>query len=150
MELAMKRPTAGLMAPGSRPAANEGAAMAIVLIALGGPAGAATRYVLDTSISQAVASAFPWGTFVINLSGSLVLGLLFALATERGVLPAEIRGPVMIGFVGAYTTFSTLMLESWRLVEDGAPMLAAVNLAASILLGLVAVVVGLALGRAVG
>ena len=124
--------------------------MALVLIAIGGAAGAVTRYVLDTSISQAVASAFPWGTFAINLSGSFLLGLLFALATERGILPADIRGPVMIGFVGAYTTFSTLMLESWRLVEDGSPALAAVNLGGSLVLGVVAVVAGLTLGRAIG
>jgi CrcB protein len=123
--------------------------MAIVLIAVGGAAGAVIRYVLDTSISQAVASSFPWGTFAINLSGSFLLGLLFALATERGILPAEIRGPVMIGFIGAYTTFSTLMLESWRLVEDGSPALAIANLGASVILGITAVVVGLAVGRAV-
>lgn len=123
--------------------------MAIVLIALGGAAGAATRYVVDGAISQWLGSAFPWGTFAINVSGSFLLGLLFALATERGVLPAEIRGPVMIGFVGAYTTFSTLMLESWRLVEDGSPALAAVNLGGSLLLGIVAMVIGLSLGRAV-
>ena len=63
------------------------------------------------------------------------------------MLPREIRGPLMIGFLGAYTTFSTWMLESWRLVEDGAWQLALLNLAGSMLLGVVAVVGGLALGR---
>jgi fluoride exporter len=81
------------------------------------------------------------------MSGAFLVGLLFAWALERGVLPREIRGPVMIGFLGAYTTFSTWMLESWRLVEDGAWALATLNLAGSVVLGMVAVVAGLAIGR---
>lgn len=121
--------------------------MPILLVAVGGAAGAVSRYLVDTWIAQR-AGAFPLGTLVINLSGTLVLGLLFALAIERGVLPREIRAPVMIGFLGAYTTFSTLMLESWRLWEDGAGTLALLNIAGSIALGVVALVAGLALGRA--
>ncbi len=65
--------------------------------------------------------ALPWGTFVVN-AGRLVRwsALLFALIVERAALPAELRAPLMIGFLGAYTTFSTLALESWRMIEDGA------------------------------
>jgi CrcB protein len=85
----------------------------------------------------------------VNLSGSVVLGVLFALAVERNVIPASIRAPLMIGFLGAYTTFSTLMLESWRLAEDGAVGLAVANVAGSSVLGLAAVFAGLAIGRAV-
>jgi CrcB protein len=121
--------------------------MVLVLIGLGGAAGAIARYLLDGWISQTVASAFPWGTLVINLTGAFALGLLFGLAIERAVLPAEIRGPLMIGFLGAYTTFSTLMLESWRLVEDGSVGLALANLVGSSILGIAAVVGGLALAR---
>ena len=77
-----------------------------------------------------------------------MLGLLFSLAIERNVLPSDIRAPVMIGFLGAYTTFSTLMLETWRLAEDGAIVLAVLNIAGSAVLGLVAVFAGLAIGRA--
>jgi len=69
------------------------------------------------------------------------------MSTERAVLPAEIRGPILIGFIGAYTTFSTFMLESWRLVETGAIGLAVLNLAGSTAMGLVAMVAGLAIGR---
>lgn len=94
-------------------------------------------------------ASFPWGTLVINVSGAFVLGLIFAAATERAIVPPEIRGPVMIGFIGAYTTFSTLMLESWRLVESGSWPGALANLGASAGLGLLAVVVGLAIGRAI-
>ena len=120
----------------------------LVLIAIGGAAGAVSRYVLDEFVAERAPGAFPWGTLTINLSGSLLLGLLFALATERGVLPASIRGPLMIGFLGAYTTFSTLMLESWRLWEDGAVGLALSNALGSVVLGLVAVFIGLTIGRA--
>lgn len=123
--------------------------MPIVLIAVGGAAGAVARYFVDTTISQRWPSAFPWGTLAVNLSGSLVLGVLFALTVERGVLPASSRAPVMIGFIGAYTTFSTFMLESWRLVEDGAVGLAVANIVGSCLLGLVAVFIGVAIGRGI-
>ena len=122
--------------------------MPLVLIALGGAAGATSRYLVDTWISERTAGAFPWGTLVVNVSGSLVLGLLFALAIEREVLPASIRGPVLIGFIGAYTTFSTLMLESWRLIEGGAVGLGLANLVGSSVIGMVALVGGLMIGRA--
>ena len=121
--------------------------MPLILIGLGGFAGAITRYVVDGAVVERTAGAFPWGTLVVNLSGSFALGLLFALSAERAILPAEIRGPLLIGFIGAYTTFSTFMLESWRLVEDGAIALALANLVGSVVLGLVAVVAGLTLGR---
>jgi CrcB protein len=122
--------------------------MALILIGLGGFAGAITRYLVDGAVADRTGGGFPWGTLVINISGSFVLGLLFALSSERAVLPADVRGPLMIGFLGAYTTFSTFMLESWSLIETGAWGLAFANLAGSIALGLVAVVAGLTLGRA--
>ncbi len=124
--------------------------MPYILVAIGGAAGATARFALDSWVSQRTGGEFPWGTLVINLSGSLLLGLLFALTVERGIFPAAVRGPLMIGFVGAYTTFSTLMLESWRLWEDGAAPLALANILGSMLLGIVAVVAGLAIGRALG
>jgi CrcB protein len=121
----------------------------IILIAAGGAAGAVSRYLVDTIVSERFAGAFPLGTLVINTSGSFLLGLLFALAVEEARLPSEVRPALMIGFLGAYTTFSTLMLESWRLVEDGALALAVVNLAGSMVLGVIAVVAGMAIGRAI-
>jgi CrcB protein len=120
----------------------------ILLVALGGAAGAVSRFVLDTFVTERLGGSFPFGTLVINVSGSFAIGLLFALAIERSLLPATIRGPAMIGFIGAYTTFSTLMLETWRLAEDGAVALAVVNLVGWSLLGMLAVVAGLAVGRA--
>jgi fluoride exporter len=123
--------------------------MALFLIGLGGFAGSISRYLVDGFVVDRTAGGFPWGTLAVNVTGSFILGLLFAMTTERAILPAEIRGPLMIGFIGAYTTFSTYMLESWRLIEGGEWAPAIANLGGSIVLGLVAVVVGLTLGRAI-
>ena len=101
--------------------------MTVLLVGLGGFAGAVARYLIDGWVTRHVQGPFPWGTFVINISGSFAVGLLFGLAIERSILPADIRAPLMIGFLGAYTTFSTLMLESWRLWENGAQTAALLN-----------------------
>ncbi len=123
--------------------------MPLLLIGLGGFAGAISRYLVDGFVTDRTAGAFPWGTMAVNLSGSFVLGLLFAMTAERAILPADIRAPVMIGFIGAYTTFSTFMLESWVLIENGSYLSAVANLGGSVLLGLAAVLAGLTLGRAI-
>ncbi|MEO8438422.1 MAG: fluoride efflux transporter CrcB [Chloroflexota bacterium] len=123
--------------------------MPLLFIGLGGFAGAISRYLVDGFVTDRTAGAFPWGTLAVNATGSLVLGLLFAMTAERAILPADIRGPVMIGFIGAYTTFSTYMLESWGLIESGSYGPAIANLGGSLLVGLVAVAAGLAIGRAI-
>jgi fluoride exporter len=120
-----------------------------ILIAVGGAAGALSRYAVDVFVTERVGTFFPFGTMLINLSGSFVLGLLFALAMERGVVSPEIRPPLIIGFLGAYTTFSTWMLQSWALIEQGALISAGLNIVGSVVLGLLAVMAGLALGRAI-
>ena len=124
--------------------------MTLVLIAAGGAAGAVARFLVDNAVLDRFSGAFPLGILVVNLSGAFVLGVLAALIIDRGVLPADLRSPLLVGFLGAYTTFSTLMLDSWRLFEDGLPMLALVNIAGSTVLGVVAVVGGLWLGRSLG
>ena len=125
-------------------------AVTLALIAAGGAAGAASRYLVDSAVLDRFGGAFPLGIFVVNVSGAFVVGLLGALIIDRGVLPADLRAPLLVGFLGAYTTFSTLMLDSWRLIEDGLPLLAMGNLIGSVALGLVAVVAGLWLGRSLG
>lgn len=121
----------------------------VLLIGIGGFIGAVTRYVVDTRVASVRPDAFPWGTLAVNASGSFLVGLVFSLLVERSALPADLRGPLMIGFLGAYTTFSTLALETWVLIEGGAWLLAIANLGGSILIGLAAVVMGIALGRAI-
>ena len=121
--------------------------MTLLLIGAGGFLGAISRYLVDGWVASIAGGAFPWGTLIVNLTGSFALGLLFALSVERGVLPPSLRAPVLIGFIGAYTTFSTLTLETWRLVESGSYVAAVGNLGGSMVLGMVAVVAGLAIGR---
>lgn len=121
--------------------------MTILLVGAGGFLGAISRYLVDGWVAGVTGGGFPWGTLVVNLTGSFVLGLLFALSVERGVLSPALRAPVLIGFIGAYTTFSTLTLETWRLVEDGSYIAAVGNIGGSMALGLVAVVAGLTIGR---
>ena len=123
--------------------------MTVILVGVGGFLGAVARFVVDGWVSRSTAGSFPFGTLLVNLSGSFALGILFALAVEKAVLPSDIRAPVMIGFIGAYTTFSTLMLESWRLAEDGAMVAAALNIGGSVVLGLAAVFAGILVGRLV-
>jgi CrcB protein len=121
----------------------------LLLVGVGGFIGAVARYLVDGWIARATEGAFPWGTLAINVSGTFLLGVLFAALTERALLPAEIRPPLMIGFLGAYTTFSTWMLESWRLAEDGALLLMVANVGGSVVLGLAGFGLGLAIGRVV-
>jgi fluoride exporter len=118
-------------------------------IAVAGALGALARYWLDGVISRRTGGGFPWGTFAINVSGSFLLGLAFSLLTERYRVDPWLRSAVTMGFLGAYTTFSTLSLETYRLLEDGAPGLAFANAVGSLAAGLTALYVGVVLGRVV-
>ena len=119
-----------------------------VAIAIAGAVGALARYGLEGFVSRRAPGAFPWGTFAVNVSGAFVLGFVFTLMTEQFTVAPWIRGAVTIGFLGAYTTFSTLSFETYRLAEDGALGLAAVNAFASLAAGLAAVYLGVVAGRA--
>jgi CrcB protein len=120
----------------------------VVAIAVAGAAGALARYGLEGFVSRRSGGAFPWGTFAINVSGAFVLGFVFTLMTEQLTTAPWLRGAVTIGFLGAYTTFSTLSLETYRLLEDGSLALAAANAFGSLAAGLVAVYLGVVTGRA--
>jgi CrcB protein len=121
----------------------------IIGIAAAGAVGALARYGLDGAVSRRTSGVFPWGTFVVNISGSFVIGVLFTLLTERWLVPPWLRSTLMIGLLGAYTTFSTLSLESYRLLEDRAYGIAAANLFGSLAAGLLAVYAGVVVGRTI-
>jgi CrcB protein len=118
-------------------------------IALAGSLGALLRYWVDGFVSRRTGGAFPWGTFAVNISGSFLLGFLFTLVTERYRVDAWVRSGLMFGLIGAYTTFSTFSLETYRLLEDRALGLAAANAVGSLVAGLGALYVGIVLGRVV-
>jgi len=117
-------------------------------IAVAGAIGALARYGLEGLVSRRAPGAFPWGTFAVNVSGAFVLGFVFTVMTEQFTVAPWIRGAVTIGLLGAYTTFSTLSFESYRLVEDGAIGIAAANMFGSLAAGLGAVYLGVITGRA--
>ena len=121
--------------------------MHLILIGLGGFFGAISRHLVDGWISSLTRTAFPFGTLTVNVTGSVLAGVLFALMVERAALPLDLRGPLVIGFVGAYTTFRALAMESWRLLDEGTWLLATLNVAGSIVLGLAALMADMALGR---
>jgi len=118
----------------------------VVGIAVGGALGALGRYGLDEWIGRRTGS-FPWGILVVNVTGAFLIGLAVETLEPR-FETGWVRPAIVTGFLGAYTTFSTLMLESWRLIEDGSISAGFVNLVGSGVVGLAAVVAGLAIGRA--
>lgn len=122
-----------------------GASWVAFLVAAG--LGAPARYLLDGLVQDHTAGAFPWGTFVVNVTGCLVLGLLTGLGLYHG-LGAGTRTVLGTGAVGAYTTFSTFTFETVRLAEEGAVHEAVRNAVASFVVGLAAASVGLALSAA--
>lgn len=123
--------------------------MRSVWVGAAGFFGAVARYQLDGLISRHTDGAFPWGTFVVNLSGCFVLGLISTLLVGRMVADSALRTALTVGFLGAYTTFSTFTLQGVRLAQDGLPALAAGYVAASVVLGLLAAWAGTAAGRAI-
>jgi CrcB protein len=98
-----------------------------LLVAVGGALGAAARYLLDRAVAVRQTGPFPLGTLVINVSGSIALGLLLGLAIAQQ-LPTSVVALAGTGFLGAYTTFSTFTFETLRLLEDGAWRYATWNL----------------------
>jgi CrcB protein len=112
----------------------------LVAAAIGAPA----RYLLDGWVQDRTSGAFPWGTFTVNVSGCLLLGVLTGLGLYHG-LGATTRAVIGTGGLGAYTTFSTFTFETIRLAEEGALDEAFRNVAASLLVGLTAASAGLAL-----
>ena len=110
-------------------------------VAIAGAAGAVARHVLDTVLAVASRSAFPWRTSVINVSGSLLAGAVTA-AVARGLLEPAVATVVAGGFLGAYTTFSTAMYQTARLLDERAHWTAVANLVAPLLAATGAAAVG--------
>jgi fluoride exporter len=119
----------------------------IIGVALAGAVGALLRWGLGTAIGERF-PAFPWATMFINVTGSFLLGLLFVVLTERTTASPATRLALTTGLMGAYTTFSTFSLETFRLMEDGSYAAAGLNVAGNLALGLLAVALGVSLGRA--
>ena len=118
----------------------------LLLVIVGGMIGAPLRYVADRAVQARHDSLFPWGTFSVNVLGSLVLGFL---AGAAAALPHDVQLLVGTGFCGALTTYSTFSYETIRLSEDRARFLAVANVTASIVAGLGSVFLGVAVSEAI-
>ena len=116
-----------------------------VIVGLAGACGAASRYLLGRFITERISSQFPLGTFCINISGAFVIGLLFALASRK-LISSMLQVTLATGFLGGYTTFSTMSWEGFQFVRGGSTSRSLLYLGGSALLGLLAATLGLLLG----
>jgi CrcB protein len=121
----------------------------VLLIALAGALGAVLRYKTQGWVNDLIGHPTLWATFAVNISGAFALGLLIAISEGRWNVGPLTRTTLAIGFLGAFTTFSTLMFESFDRIETGDYLAAGANIVGSVLVGLLATYAGLSLGRAV-
>ncbi|WP_217205937.1 fluoride efflux transporter CrcB [Streptomyces sp. AC550_RSS872] len=119
-----------------------------LLVILGAAVGAPLRYLTDRAVQSRHDSVFPWGTFLVNVSGCLILGLITGAAAQ-GAVSSHLQLLLGTGLCGALTTYSTFSYETLRLAETGAGLYAVANIAGSVTAGLGAAFVGVSVGQAV-
>jgi CrcB protein len=117
------------------------------MIALGAAAGALARYQVAALVQARIPAGFPYGTLIVNVSGCFVMGIAMTLVTERMVVHPHWRFLIPIGFIGAYTTFSTFEYETFRAMTEGAWRVAAANISVSVVAGYLALWTGAIIGR---
>jgi len=127
----------------------ESTLQTVLLISLGAIAGANLRYFVAQSVAKLVPSSFPFGTLIINISASLILGFFLIWTTERVLADPRWRTLIAVGFCATYSTYSSYAFETFALVEKGQFLLATLNFLANNLLCFLAVACGAALARSV-
>ncbi len=121
----------------------------IAFIAAGGATGALLRYWLSTGVYSILGRGFPYGTLVVNIVGSLLMGLLYVFLFERMDVNTEWRAGLIIGLLGAFTTFSTFSIETLNLIEAGEQLKAGMNIILSVTLCILGCWLGMVFGRQV-
>lgn len=116
----------------------------VAAVAVGGAGGATARYLVTQGVQQWLGRGFPWGTLVVNVLGSLALGMLYVLFLERWSAPGTLRAVLMVGFLGAFTTFSTFSVDTVNLLGQGEPLKAALNVIGNVTLCLLVAWLGMA------
>jgi CrcB protein len=116
-------------------------------IAVGGAAGALFRYWMSNGVYALLGRDFPYGTLAVNILGSLLMGILYVFFLERMTVGPEVRAAVLIGVLGAFTTFSTFSIETFNLIEQADYMKAVMNMLVSVLACVAAAWLGVAFGR---
>lgn len=119
----------------------------VIAIAGGGAVGALLRFWVSTSVYQWAGRGFPWGTLAVNLIGSFLMGLLFVLMMDRSLVAGEWRAALLVGLLGAFTTFSTFSIETLMLIEQADYLKALLNVLLSVTVCMLACWAGLILGR---
>ena len=120
---------------------------ALVLIAIGGAFGAVFRYGASLGVYSLLGRGFPYGTLFVNVTGSLLMGLLSVLFLERYNIVPEWRAAILVGLLGSFTTFSTFSMETLALLEQGDISRASLNIVLSVVVCLLAVWAGVIIGR---
>lgn len=116
-------------------------------VAIGGAVGAVARYWLSNFVHALAGREFPWATLAVNVLGSLLMGVLVVFLVERWAVSAELRSLVLVGFLGAFTTFSTFSLEALTLLEHGEWLKALTYVIVSVVFGVVAVGGGMLIAK---
>ena len=121
----------------------------LLFIALGGAGGALARHWMSTMVHASTKTHFPWGTLSVNLLGSFCLGVLYVIIVERGIVHPDWRSITIVGFLGAFTTFSTFSLEAIALLENGQAGMALVYVLFSVTVCMTAVWLAMTVTRLV-
>lgn len=119
----------------------------MLLVAAGGAVGSVARYAVGAWTIRAFGTALPWGTFIVNIVGSFVIGLFAEMVARKFSASPELRLLLITGFLGGFTTFSAFSLDAITLIERGASTWALAYVVGSVTLAIAAVIAGLALGR---
>ena len=119
----------------------------LFILGIAGAAGTISRYLLGGWIHQLFGAEFPYGTLVVNISGCLAVGFLGTLAEERFLISPQIRTALLIGFLGAFTTFSSFAYETWSMFKNGEVFLAGINVLASVVVCFIGLMIGVFLAR---
>jgi len=119
----------------------------ILAVAIGGALGSVGRYLIGIESGRLFGTNFPWGTLIINVSGSLLIGVFAALFATKWSAPQSARVFLVVGICGGYTTFSTFALDVWYLIERGQPLASLAYILASVVLSTVALIAALHLVR---
>jgi CrcB protein len=120
-----------------------------LMVAIGGALGSALRFWVGGYVSNRLGTRFPYGTFVINVTASFLIGFVLTLLAERTHWSPNWRYLIPIGFIGGYSTFSTFEYESFRILQDGELFVAGLNVVLSVVLGFLAVWLGVITGRTI-